>query len=229
MLTNTAAGFNKYLSDVTQPFIQAPTAFVAEKVLGLEEGSLDRNYLERVLNSADFESQQDIIPWIMSYGKGQKGTFSDWEKLWRSGGYNLGLTATFATPHALMAQSQHAAMRVPLLTHYTQKYGDKLGKTKLIQGALFDSMVQPWRNSAKTTAMIEGIFGALGGVGMQKEQEMVDKETHPLGFNTGFGGMLPLYPIMATMAIKEVATNLGKGAYMTANAVREWSLLNTMF
>ena len=229
MLTNTAAGFNKYLSDVTQPFIQAPTAFAAEKVLGLEEGSLDRNYLERVLNSADFESQQDIIPWIMSYGKGQKGTFSDWEKLWRSGGYNLGLTATFATPHALMAQSQHAAMRVPLLTHYTQKYGDKLGKTKLIQGALFDSMVQPWRNSAKTTAMIEGIFGALGGVGMQKEQEMVDKGTHPLGFDTGFGGMLPLYPIMATMAVKEVATNLGKGAYMTANAVREWSLLNSMF
>ena len=201
LLGNTTRGFNKFVSDATQPFIQAPTTWAAEKVLDLDPGSLDRNWLERILNSGDFESQQDIIPWIMSYGKGQKGTFNDLERYGRAAGYGLGMTATFALPTALMANSNHVARTGPLLTYYTSKYGDKMGWYKFVQGAVTDTMVQPWRNTPKTTALIESTFA----------------------------GMAPLYPALSVMATREIASNLSSAFGAAARGVSEWSLMSRGF
>jgi hypothetical protein len=72
------------------------------------EGSIDRDILLRIFNSGDYESQQTIIPYIMSYGKGENiGTTEGIGAYGREAGKMMAMAAPFA------GMTQRAASLTP--------------------------------------------------------------------------------------------------------------------
>ena len=141
---------------------------------------LPRDYVDRLINAEDYEKLEEILGGAITYGAGRKGgTQGDTttEKILRSVGEGLGYTSPF---YFGLARSANIA----------NELGELDMPAKTIYKAVKNSLRAPYVTSPGATGKAEFGMGAVSGLGVGVEQEIV-------GTNTGLGAMLPLYPLGA--------------------------------
>ena len=162
----------------------------------VEEGTVDRNFLSRVFNSSDYESQRVIIPYLVHYGTGSFAGQAEQEGKLAAVARGAG-QATAATVPVVGLQTRAAAIPATEVTRLGSKI-PFLGTDVLAKGAttpsasttaqrVAETMVAPFRASPGTAVAAETALGAASGAG-------AEAETQFLGTNTGFGGLVPLAP-----------------------------------
>jgi hypothetical protein len=82
----------------------------------VEEGAVDRNFLNRVFNSSDYRTQRVIIPYVLNYGVddyiGQTEAEGNFDQYLRAGGQGVGFAVPFIGVSARGAQLTAAAPNV---------------------------------------------------------------------------------------------------------------------
>ena len=71
MLYQPFAGANDILTKLPDELINVG-AEIGEKLGFVRENETSRNYLNRLFNSNDYETKKVLIPYILSYGQGEK-------------------------------------------------------------------------------------------------------------------------------------------------------------
>ena len=106
-IEDAAMGINEVLAYLPDAAINTISRGIEASGLA-PEGSIDRDMLLRVLNSGDYEAQQTIIPYILSYGKGENiGTTEGIGAYGREAGKMMAMAAPFA------GMTQRAASLTP--------------------------------------------------------------------------------------------------------------------
>ena len=141
---------------------------------------LPRDYVDRLINAEDYEKLEEILGGAITYGAGRKGgTQGDTttEKILRSVGEGLGYTSPF---YFGLARSANIA----------NELGELDMPAKTIYKAVKNSLRAPYVTSPGATGKAEFGMGAVSGIGVGVEQEIV-------GTNTRLGAMVTLYHIGA--------------------------------
>ena len=182
-IEDAAMGINEVLAYLPDAAINTISRGIEASGLA-PEGSIDRDMLLRVLNSGDYEAQQSIIPYIMSYGVGENiGTTEGLGTYGREAGKMMGMAAPFA------GMTQRAASLTPK-ANIISKTGEDLTSIALnpnFGNRVREVMIAPYRTSPGIATGTELGVAGISGIGMQAEQDL-------FGTQTGAGGLLPLAP-----------------------------------
>ena len=182
-IEDAAMGINEFLAYLPDAAINTISRGIEASGLA-PEGSIDRDMLLRVFNSGDYEAQQTIIPYIMSYGKGENiGTTEGIGAYAREAGKMIAMAAPFA------GMTQRAASLTPS-ANIISKTGEDLTSIALnpnFGNRVREVMIAPYRTSPGTATGIELGVAGISGIGTQAEQDL-------FGTQTGAGGLLPLAP-----------------------------------
>ena len=186
-------GVGDFIRGANDLILAIPDLAVNAVAEGLETAGLvepnvvDRNYLKRLFNSTDYESQKVVIPYLLHYGTGRFAGQSDQEgsiaSIARSAGQataaSLPLIGMQMRAAAAPTIAGSASISTPSTTTTTQRVAE--------------TMVAPFRTSPATAAGVETALSAASGAGAQAETEL-------LGTNTGLGGLIPLAPAIPVFA-----------------------------
>ena len=180
----------------------------------VEEDTIDRNFLRRLFNSNDFEAQKIIIPYLLTYGEGERIGSTDKDSIFERYGRSAGENITMAVPFIAMQ------MKLAQLTNLTGSavYQATRGPIKSIStkaAPYLDRVLSPFRTAPGAATAIEVAGAGLAGVGMQAEEDI-------FGTNTGIGGLAavgaPFYlATKMTPQLKTAFTWLGKPAMTMAD------------
>ena len=178
--------------------------------LGVTEDEWDKDYLSRIFNSSDYESQKVIIPYVFNMGVGdfvgQGESEGAIDKYARIGGQGVGMALPFIGASGRAAQTTTSAVsRIADRTgaKFSPFKGGRMKYTK--DGVPVRKSTDPYRASdlvddlgyqmlttargaPATAAAIEAGAGAVSTMGMQGELDI-------FGTQTGLGGLLPLAAI----------------------------------
>jgi len=180
-------GVGDFVRGANDLILAIPDVAINAVAEGLESAGLvepnvvDRNYLRRLFNSSDFESQKVVIPYLLHYGTGRFAGQSDQEGSIASIARSAGQAAAASLPLIGMQMRAAAAPTIAgsasVSTPSSTTTAQKVAET----------MVAPFRTSPGTAVAAETALGAASGAG-------AEAETQFLGTNTGFGGLVPLAP-----------------------------------
>lgn len=194
LLGDFARGFNDIVLYLPDAAINA----VAEglEYAGLVEPNVvDRNYLSRIFNSNDYESQKVIIPYLVNYGTGRFGGQAEEEgiaaNVTRSAGQGVGLAIPF---YGAANRTAQTSARLPSV------FASQTAPSSQTTGTLVrEAILNPYRTAPAATAAVEGTLAGLSGAGAQAEQDI-------FGTNTGLGALSPLAAPMLYTGLKNVVT-----------------------
>jgi len=179
----------------------------------VDEGTVDRNFLNRVFNSSDYRTQRVIIPYVLNYGVddyiGQTEAEGAVDQYLRAGGQGVGLAVPFIGASARGAQVTAAAPNV--INAAGQRI---LPANASTTQRIVEQMIAPYRAAPAATAALEAGMGAVSAMGVQAEQDL-------FGTNTGVGGLLPLAPAALYYGGKTALTRgpVGRGVNWVSNRV----------
>ena len=151
----------------------------------VNEDTIDRDFLRRVVNSNDFEAQRVIIPYLLMYGEGERVGSTDKDSIVERYGRAAGKEVAIAVPFVAMQ------MKLAQLTKYTA--GAVNQATQGLQRDLatraapyIDRVVGGFRSAPATMTALELGGAGLAGVGMEAEENI-------FGTNTGLGGLTAVF------------------------------------
>jgi hypothetical protein len=179
----------------------------------VEEGAVDRNFLNRVFNSSDYRTQRVIIPYVLNYGVddyiGQTEAEGNFDKYMRAGGQGVGIAAPFIGMTSRGAQLSTGAGNV--INAAGQRV---MPATATTTERVVEQMFAPYRRAPAATAALEAGFGAVSAMGVQAERDL-------FGTSTGIGGLLPLAPVALYYSGKTAVTQgpIGRGVNWVSNRI----------
>ena len=195
-LGSLVRGANEYILALPQAGINA-VAFGLESAGIVEEGTVDRNFLRRLFNSSDYESQKIVIPYLLNYGEGEFAGQAEQEGKISAMMRSAGQAAIAALPFVGI-QMRAAAVPATEVTRLGSKIPflgiDVLGKgattpsTTSTAAGVADTLMAGFRASPATAVAAETGLGAASGA-------LAEAETQFLGTNTGLGALAPLAPV----------------------------------
>lgn len=193
-LNDFARGFNDIVLALPDMAINA-VAEGLESAGVVEPNTVDRNYLSRLFNSSDYESQTVIIPYLLHYGTGRFGGQAEEEgmvsSIVRSGGQATGLAIPF---YGASSRTAQASAQLP------SALAARTAPSTLSTGQLVrESFLSPYRTAPLATAGIEGSLAAVSGMGAETEKQV-------FGTETGIGAMTPLVAPALYYGLKTAVT-----------------------
>ena len=174
-IANNFRGFNEMIT----PFFDLPVNLLAEafEAAGVIEPNEDpRDYLNRVVNAEDYEQVVSLIPYVMNYGLGKRGSpsydeYSD--RVARTAGQVTGATVPFSGILALAGKLRSKAnmLKENFVDYAKTKTTFGIPNTERYKGSVRQALVDPYAKTpgkaAKYDALGAGLFGT--GYGLTKE------------------------------------------------------------
>ena len=158
---------------------------------GYEGGQIDKNILSRIFSSPDYEAQEVLIPYLLTYGKGQfVGAGDDAgfvKRAARTAGQATGVAAPMIGVQSQLAGTSAAAGNV-VGQQMLQEGGKRstflgvpteFGATNIVR----EGMLAPYKTAPAAAAALDLSLNAIGGVGTQAEADV-------FGTQTGVGGLV---------------------------------------
>tara|TARA_R100001443_G_scaffold117338_2_gene141519 strand:- start:43 stop:3339 length:3297 start_codon:yes stop_codon:yes gene_type:complete len=174
-IANTFRGFNEMIT----PFFDVPVNYLAEalEAAGVIEPNEDpRDYLNRVVNAEDYEQMVSLIPHVINYGVGKRGSpsydeYSD--RVARTAGQFFGATVPFSGILAKAGQLRSQANKLGenFVDYAKTKTTFGIPNTERYKGSVRQALVDPYAKTpgkaAKYDVLGTGLFGT--GYGLVKE------------------------------------------------------------
>ena len=135
---------------------------------GVGKGENGRDYLNRIINSGNYEEQKAIIPFILAAGYGAEvQPDTQVGRILKSTGEGVGLSPLFSSLQKIAVKGM-----------------DKLPKESLktIADKVRYTVLEPFMKDPKKASIVEAEIGGVAGAGLQLEKEL-------LGTDTGFGAL----------------------------------------
>ena len=169
----------------------------------VDEKTIDRDFLKKLVNSSDYESQKVIIPYLLMYGQGERVGSTDKdsivERYGRAAGEQIALAAPIVAMQVKLAQL--TALTGSAVYQATQPAITSLS-TKA--APYIDRVVAPFRSSPALATAFETGASGVAGLGMQAEEDI-------FGTNTGLGGLAAvLSPVYLATKIAPSMSNAFK-------------------
>jgi len=185
MLYQPFAGANDILTKLPDEIINVG-AEIGEKLGFVKENETSRNYLNRLFNSNDYETKKVLIPYILSYGLGEKvdptGAVA---KTLR--GIGEGTALTLPISGGLLSKGSKA-LEMPL-NYASQAIGTKMGPTFQ---RIYQDMARSYGKNPVFMTALDTLFGGLSGggaeMGGQLEKDIYGTDT---GIGASAGAMAP--------------------------------------
>ena len=135
---------------------------------GVGKGENGRDYLNRIINSGNYEEQKAIIPFILAAGYGAEvQPDTQVGRILKSTGEGVGLSPLFSSLQKIAVKGM-----------------DKLPKESLktIADKVRYTVLEPFMKDPKKASIVEAEISGVAGAGLQLEKEL-------LGTDTGFGAL----------------------------------------
>ena len=193
LLGDFSRGFNDLILYLPDAAINA-VAGSLEYAGVVEPGTVDRNFLSRVFNSSDYESQKVIIPHLLHYGTGRYAGLQPEEgkaaEYTRAAGQGTAMAVPFIGMQSRAAQATAAAPSALRATTAPSQ----LTTRELVA----ESMLNPYRVAPGSTAALEAGFGAVSAAGGEIGEDV--------GGETGraIGSLSPLAPAVIYYGAKNL-------------------------
>tara|TARA_R100000664_G_scaffold12619_1_gene20248 strand:- start:6484 stop:9723 length:3240 start_codon:yes stop_codon:yes gene_type:complete len=187
-------GFNNLILALPDTAINAVASGLEAAGL-VEEGTVDRDVLLRTFNSGSFEQRKTLIPYLLSYGVGERIGSPEGDtlrQLAEGGGEGLAAAVPFIGLTGKAAQGSAAAGNV--IGQLSKKKADDIlagggtlkDKIGAVGTTVKESLLAPFVAAPGATVATEAALGGLSGVGIEGEKQA-------FGTETGIGGLvLPL-------------------------------------
>ena len=208
MLYQPFAGANDIITKLPDEIINVG-AEIGEKLGFVKKNETSRNYLNRFFNSNDYETKKVLIPWVLSFGQGEKVDPSGAiNKTLRGAGEGTALTLPISG--ALLSKGAKA-LEMPI-NYASQTIGTKMGPTFQ---RIYQDMARSYGKNPLFMSAVDTLFGGLSGggaeVGGQLEKDIYGTDT---GIGATAGAITPTIAIPGIiMGSYNVAKNsiVGKG------------------
>jgi len=159
------------------------TADALEAAGVVEPNTVDRDYLKRIFNSSDFESQKVIVPYLLHYGTGERIGQVEEEGKTSAILRGAGQGAIASLPIIGM-QLKAAGIALPTAAETAMAFAPSTTSTT---ARVAEQLTKPFRTSPAASTAIETVASAASGAGIVGEKEF-------FGTETGIGGLAPLAP-----------------------------------
>ena len=198
-------GANDIIATIGQPVINAVAAGL-EAAGVVDKGVIDRDFLLRVFNSNDYESQKVIAPHLLAYGQGRKGVGEGFgETYLRPAGQMIASSVPFMGLTAKAAQMSAALPRIPL------------GQATTRQGVT-QQMLDPYITRAGGVATAETALAGASGATLPIEEELFGTQTGLMIPGAMVGGSLAIQFSPTASALNWLGRKLGGSATAVAGA-----------
>ena len=183
--TTTGKAVGSFLYGINDMIVGLPDMVLNGVMEGLEkiglvpENERSRDYLLRIFNAGDYETVKTIIPYLLSFGQGEKVGSTGAYEYARAIGAGIGAAVPFIGAAGRVA---HTARAMPGLM--AKETADLLKDPRWLP-ILQQSMVRPYVKGPGAAVSIEGTFAALSGAGAVAEKDI-------FGTQTGGGALAPV-------------------------------------
>jgi len=189
---NLSRGLRKDLVGLGDFFLNAPIQ--AMKYAGVIPNDADENYLNRIFMSEDYEKQLQLIPYLLYYGQGRKGTGGDTtgDKIVEGIGEGIGMSIPFLALTARSVKGMTDAQRLASPGSSEVTSTGLKGKLEKKFGGEYEaikrSFTEFFEKNPGFATKVELGAGGVSGLGLGVERGV-------FGSDTGIGGLLPLTPL----------------------------------
>lgn len=173
-----ATGAGQFMRSFNKMVLAVPDSVLNTLNVALDAAGFpdvyDKNLLQRIGASGDYERAKTIVPYLLSIGSGEYVGATKDDSYLNQLADTSGFASSFVVPSTIAQKIAAGISKVPTAV-------EKVGK-KIPWDNVRDAFLNPFRNAPATTVGVETALSGLSGVGQQVEEDVFET-------NTGIGSI----------------------------------------